>query len=143
MNTLLNLIGQVIHDMDHYGVCVVDNLLGVEQGQNILREVYALERSGSFQDGKVMKQLERREASGENFRSSLLKPSQPVRGDKIAWVDGREPFCENIAVLISLIDAIVMGANKIPNSGKLGRYTIKERTKVNATFISAVLYFIS
>jgi len=131
--------------MDQYGVCVVDNLLGEERGAQILKEVSALERSGAFQDGQVVKQQQHIAAlsqgsPGQNYNhhngssSSVVGAGHhghphPVRGDKIAWVDGREPICKNIAILIALIDAIVMGANKIPNNGKLGNYTIRERTK--------------
>jgi len=107
MNTLLNLITQVIYDMDQYGVCVVDNLLGAERGGLILQDVYALERSGAFQDGQVMKQqqlVKVGENSGPSYSGSHVKGIQSVRGDKIAWVDGAEPLCKNIAVLINLID---------------------------------------
>jgi hypoxia-inducible factor (prolyl hydroxylase) len=145
METILDLVCQVINDMDQYGVCVVDNLLGEERGAQILKEVYALESSGSFQDGQVVKQQQQQQQlvtlglantythlNGSNGVGVVSGPGHPhpVRGDKIAWVDGREPVCRNISILIALIDAIVMGANKIPNNGKLGNYTIRERTKV-------------
>lgn len=112
-------LAQVINDMDRFGVCVVDNLLGDERGCFVFKEVQSLYTTGAFKDGQVVK--EQKERAGV---------SQTIRGDKIAWVDGKEPFCENISFLISLIDSIVMGANKIKNNGKLGSYTIRERTKV-------------
>jgi len=117
---LRQLCQQVIQDMDQYGVCVVDNLLGEERGAQILKEVHALEKLGAFKDGQVVK---------EQQMHHTFVGGHPVRGDKIAWVDGGEPNCQIISVLIALIDAIVMGANKIPNNGKLGNYTIRERTK--------------
>ena len=161
MNTILDLVCQVINDMDQYGVCVVDNLLGEERGGQILKEVYALENSGSFQDGQVVKQQPQQQQlvslghansyghhNGSNGSNGVGVvggpwPPHPVRGDKIAWVDGREPVCQNISVLIALIDAIVMGANKIPNNGKLGNYTIRERTKVRLRReLPIIIYFI-
>lgn len=111
------LVQQVIEDMDHYGVCVVDNLLGDARGGAVLREVQNMYSKGAFQDGQLVK--------------SKDGQSKSIRGDKITWVDGREPHCRNISVLIKLLDNIVMGANNRNNNGKLGTYTIKERSKVS------------
>lgn len=113
--------------MDKFGVCVVDNLLGDDRGGNVFKEVQSLYTTGAFKDGQVVKEQRENRTGG----------SQTIRGDKITWVDGKEPYCANIAFLISLIDSIVMGANKLKNNGKLGSYTIRERTKVsNAAHVS-------
>jgi len=114
---VLTLLRQVIEDMNRYGVCVVDNLLGEARGAAVLREVQSMYSSGAFQDGQLVK-------GKDNSRS------KSIRGDKITWVDGREPNCKNISVLIKLLDNIVMGANTVTNNGKLGSYCIKERSKV-------------
>lgn len=53
-----------------------------------------------------------------------------IRGDKITWIDGKEPDCANLAFLINQVDAVVTLANKIKDNGKLGSYNIRERTKV-------------
>ncbi|CAG7730512.1 unnamed protein product [Allacma fusca] len=116
---VLQICQQVINDMDKYGVCVVDNLLGEERGGQVFDEVQSLYTSGAFKDGQLVKKQ----------KEGMQEGSRTIRGDKITWVDGKEPFCEHIAVLISLIDSIVMGANKFKNNGKLGCYTIRERTK--------------
>lgn len=122
------LVDQVINDMNLYGVCVVDNLLGDARGAAVLREVQAMYSSGAFRDGELVK-----EQDGEI--------SKTIRGDKITWVEGNEPYCRQIAVLIKLLDNIVMGANGRRNNGKLGDYKIKERSKVSVhrTYMSVEL----
>lgn len=107
--------------MDRYGVCVIDNLLGEARGNAILKEVQMMP-SGAFTDGQLVK------GSGKTEGPSA---SQLIRGDKITWVDGSEPHCRNIAVLMKLLDNLVIGANSIVTSGQLGGYNIKERSKVN------------
>jgi len=119
----LSLFQQVIEDLNRYGVCVVDNLLGDARGASVLREVQSMYSSGAFQDGQLVK--------GRDVQS------KSIRGDKITWVDGQEPNCKNIAVLIKILDNIVMGANNVANNGKLGSYTIKERSKVTICGIIA------
>jgi len=114
--TVLFALKQIITDLDRYGVCVVDNLLGEARGDALLREVQSLYSSGAFKDGQLVR---------ERHSASHL-----IRGDKITWTDGSEPYCRNIAVLIKLLDNIVMGANSLPNNGKLGDYKIKQRSKV-------------
>lgn len=58
------------------------------------------------------------------------KDLKHIRGDKITWIDGKEPDCINMAFLINQVDAVVTLANKIKDNGKLGSYNIRERTKV-------------
>ena len=110
MDILLDLILQVINDMNQYGVCVVDNFLGEERGKEILKEVFALESSGAFADGQVVKQQQQQKelalngsCTASTSTNSLLANQSKVRGDKITWVDGHEPICKNISVLIALI----------------------------------------
>jgi len=111
----------VIEDMNRYGVCVVDNILGEARGEAVLREVQSMYSGGAFQDGQLVK-------------GKHSSQSKSIRGDKITWVDGREPKCKSIAVLMNLLDNIVMGANSVKNNGKLGRYRIQERSKVTYFF---------
>jgi len=113
---LQNVWFQVIEDLNHYGVCVLDNLLGDARGSNILKEVQEMYEKGAFQDGKLVKNRDG-------------QPSKSIRGDKTTWVDGREPHCKSISVLMKLLDAIVMGASKLENNGLLGSYKIKHRSK--------------
>lgn len=108
----------VILDMDAYGVCVVDNFLGEDQGKSVLAEVLHMYTQGNFKDGQLV--------SSTGRRGDL----KTIRGDQIMWVDGREKNCKNIGYLISQVDAVIMRANKMMNNGKLGNYNINGRTKV-------------
>lgn len=118
------ILKKIIDDMNTYGVCVIDNLLGEARGSAILNEVQRMYSTGAFTDGQLVK------GSGNTEGPSA---SQLIRGDKITWVDGQEPHCRNIAVLMKLLDNLVIGAKSIVNSGKLGSYNIKERSKVSDT----------
>lgn len=114
----VDLCRNIIRDMDLYGVCVLDNFLGYERGMTVLDEVLNLYSMGVFKDGQLVR----------NKASSNLKT---IRGDQIIWVDGRENCCKHIGQLISDVDAVVMGSNKMNDNGKLGNYTINGRTKVS------------
>ncbi|KAL0118545.1 hypothetical protein PUN28_009304 [Cardiocondyla obscurior] len=107
----------VIRDMDMYGVCVVDKFLGEEKGIKVLNEVLNMYSAGLFQDGQLV--------SNKGGANDL----KTIRGDQIIWLDGKEEQCENIGTLISQVDAIILRANKMHNNGKIGNYTITNRTK--------------
>ncbi|XP_066586936.1 egl nine homolog 1-like [Prorops nasuta] len=107
----------VIRDMDEYGVCVVDNFLGTDKGLAVLNEVLNMYSAGMFKDGQLV--------SNKAGASDL----KTIRGDQITWLDGKEKQCQNIGLLISQVDAIIMRANKMHNNGKMGNYTINGRTK--------------
>ncbi|KAI1894639.1 hypothetical protein AGOR_G00117830 [Albula goreensis] len=96
--------------MNKYGICVVDNFLGEEIGMGILEDVIALSKTGKFTDGQLVSQ-----------RSDS---SKDIRGDKITWVEGKEPGCEKISFLMSRMDDLVRHCN-----GNLGNYKINGRTK--------------
>ncbi|XP_018606495.2 egl nine homolog 1-like isoform X2 [Scleropages formosus] len=100
----------IVPCMNKHGICVVDNFLGEEVGLRILENVIALHKTGRFTDGQLVSQ-----------RSDS---SKDIRGDKITWVEGREPGCENIGFLMNRMDDLVRHCN-----GKLGNYKINGRTK--------------
>ncbi|XP_006638622.2 egl nine homolog 1 isoform X1 [Lepisosteus oculatus] len=100
----------IVPCMNKHGICVVDNFLGEEVGLRILEDVRALHQTGKFTDGQLVSQ-----------RSDS---SRDIRGDKIAWIEGKEPGCEKIAFLMSRMDDLVRHCN-----GKLGNYQINGRTK--------------
>ncbi|KAF3421492.1 hypothetical protein E2986_10850 [Frieseomelitta varia] len=108
----------VIRDMDEYGMCVVDNFLGTEKGLAVLNEVLNMYSAGLFKDG----QLVSNKAGANDLKT--------IRGDQITWLDGKEKQCQNIGMLISQVDAVIMRANKMCNNGKMGNYTINGRTKI-------------
>lgn len=120
----------VIRDMDEYGMCVVDNFLGTEKGLAVLNEVLNMYSAGLFKDG----QLVSNKAGANDLKT--------IRGDQITWLDGKEKQCQNIGMLISQVDAVIMRANKMCNNGKMGNYTINGRTKVSIKIVSHFIYHI-
>ncbi|CAB1348621.1 unnamed protein product [Coregonus sp. 'balchen'] len=103
----------IVPCMNSYGICVKDSFLGPRLGESVLGEVERLNRSGKFQGGQLVSQ-----------RSI---PSRSIRGDQIAWVEGHEPGCEGIAMLMAHVDEVVMHSAA---NGKLGDCVINGRTKV-------------
>ncbi|XP_061600878.1 egl nine homolog 1 [Cololabis saira] len=100
----------IVPCMNKHGICVVDNFLGTDVGVAILANVKALYKTGRFTDGQLVSQ-----------KSDSTKD---IRGDKITWIEGREPGCEKILFLMNRMDDLVRHCN-----GKLGNYTINGRTK--------------
>ncbi|XP_047033602.1 uncharacterized protein LOC124640050 isoform X1 [Helicoverpa zea] len=107
---------RVIRDMTQYGVCVLNNFLGKEQGLMVLNEVLEMYRSGIFTAGQLVSNPASTEA-------------QTIRSDLITWIDGKETNCHYIRQLISQVDNIILRANKMANNGKMGDYVINGRTK--------------
>ncbi len=103
----------IVPCMKYYGICVKDNFLGPQLGDRVLEEVEVLNRSGKFRGGQLVSQ------------KSI--PSRSIRGDQIAWVEGREPGCESIGALMAHIDEAVMYSAA---NGQLGDCVINGRTKV-------------
>lgn len=106
----------LIRDMNEYGVCVLDNFLGQERGLKVLQEVTGMYSSGVFRDGQLVSNR-----VGQNLRH--------IRGDKITWIEGKEPGCSNIGHLINRVDAVITNCKRMKNNGKLGQYNIRERTR--------------
>ncbi|XP_060744068.1 prolyl hydroxylase EGLN2 [Tachysurus vachellii] len=102
----------IVPCMKYYGICVRDNFLGPELGERVLQEVEMLNHSGKFCGGQLVSQ-----------RSI---PSKNIRGDQIAWVEGGEPGCEAIGVLMAHVDEAIMHSSA---NGQLGEYVINGRTK--------------
>ncbi|EGW03347.1 Egl nine-like 1 [Cricetulus griseus] len=98
--------------MNKHGICVVDDFLGRETGQQIGDEVRALHDTGKFTDGQLV--------------SQKSDSSKDIRGDQITWIEGKEPGCETIGLLMSSMDDLIRHC-----SGKLGNYRINGRTKVS------------
>ena len=116
---LNSLTFNVVRDLSTFGICVIDNFIPKERGLAILKEVFAISKSGLLQDGELVSSPECK----NNVKS--------IRSDKIAWVTGQENFATNIGSVISDVDYIVVGANRMPSCGKLGDYTINSRSKVS------------
>lgn len=100
----------VVPCMELYGICVKDAFLGEGLGAQILAEAEGLKRSGKFRDGQLV--------------SQRTVPPRSIRGDQIAWVEGREPGCQAIGALMARVDELILHC-----AGKLGGYDINGRTK--------------
>lgn len=98
----------IVPCMNSYGMCVVDNFLGSKFGDRILHEVQELHLAGTMHDGKLA--------------SRRLGDTRSIRGDQIAWVEGKEPGCKNIGFLLSKMDKLVTCAD-----GKLGKHKVRGR----------------
>ncbi|KAL7297168.1 hypothetical protein TKK_0009585 [Trichogramma kaykai] len=112
-----NICASVVRDLTTFGLCVVDDFLGHEIGSLILEEVLRLQKTGTFSDG----QLVSAKTHGKDVKT--------IRGDQITWLDGKERTCRNISMLISIVDAVITRASKLPRNGKLGNHRISGRTK--------------
>lgn len=111
----------IVPCMNKHGICVVDEFLGGEIGLGILENVKALYETGKFTDGQLVSQ-----------KSDSTKD---IRGDKITWIDGKEPRCERIQFLMNRMDDLIRHCN-----GKLGNYTINGRTKVSTKHTAHLLH---
>ncbi|MED6282976.1 hypothetical protein CHARACLAT_003965 [Characodon lateralis] len=102
----------IIPCMKYYGICVKDNFLGTQLGDRIIEEVEVLNQSGKFRGGRLVSQ------------KSI--PSRNIRGDQITWIEGQEPGCHSIGILMAHIDEAVMYSAA---NGQLGNCVINGRTK--------------
>ncbi|KAL2306246.1 hypothetical protein Nmel_004162, partial [Mimus melanotis] len=102
----------IVPCMNKHGICVVDDFLGKELGGLVAEEVRALHHTGRFTDGQLV--------------SQKSDSSKDIRGDKITWVEGKEPGCQTIRLLMNSMDDLIRHCN-----GKLGNYKINGRTKVS------------
>ncbi|XP_014452202.3 egl nine homolog 1 [Alligator mississippiensis] len=100
----------IVPCMNKHGICVVDEFLGKEVGGRVAQEVRALHHTGRFTDGQLV--------------SQKSDSSKDIRGDKITWVEGKEPGCHTIGLLMNSMDDLIRHCN-----GKLGDYKINGRTK--------------
>ncbi len=97
--------------MTDYGICVVDNFLGEENGRNVLKEVEHIEKSGQFSDGELV--------------DKSIKCGKKVRGDQIAWVEKGDSGFDNISLLVHKLDNLIISCNS-----KFQHNDISGRTKV-------------
>ncbi|CAM9136722.1 unnamed protein product [Rangifer tarandus platyrhynchus] len=83
----------IVPCMNKHSICVVDDFLGKETGQQIGDEVRALHDTGKFTDGQLV--------------SQKSDSSKDIRGDKITWIEGEEPGCETIGLLMNNMDDLI------------------------------------
>lgn len=87
----------LIRDLNKYGVCVLDDFLGEERGQQVLSEVVTMYSAGKFKDGQLV------QPTTTSGSVSAVRDQKHIRGDKITWIGGREPGCSNIGHLINQV----------------------------------------
>lgn len=104
------VVGRLLSDMQRCGICVIDNFLGSSFCDTILSEVVDMYSEGCFKDGLLVGS----QSSAEN-----------IRGDKIHWVEGKEPNCLNIGYLMRTLDQILMRFSRLNVDGR----QILNRTK--------------
>ncbi|XP_075554345.1 egl nine homolog 1-like isoform X3 [Dermacentor variabilis] len=109
------MCANVIHDLNAFGICVIDNFLGNERGSMIFDEVASLYGRGEFQDGQLVKQR------GDTVRV--------IRGDQIIWLEGTEAGFPAVGFLVRTLDAIISRCNNSKKGGLLRQYRINQRTK--------------
>ncbi|XP_078089865.1 uncharacterized protein LOC144507067 [Mustelus asterias] len=122
MNLSRLVLDHIAPCMNHYGLCFVDNFLGHKIGDKILQEVVTLYHSGSFEDGTLAGQSA---SSDKEANAPTGTSNKTIRGDKIMWVEGTEPGCTAIGLLMQRMDKLILHAD-----GKLGHYRISERHKM-------------
>lgn len=93
----------------------MDHFLGDAVGRMVLSQVRHIHRSGVLSNGQLA------------GRGSGVCRSH-IRGDKIAWRSGNERGVEAIGFLLKQTDKLVSLC-----SGRLGRKTVRERSKVRET----------
>lgn len=84
----------LIRDLNMYGVCVLDDFLGEELGQKVLSEVITMYSGGQFTDGQLVK---------PSSNAGGVRDLKHIRGDKIRWIGGKEPGCDNIGYLVNQV----------------------------------------
>lgn len=120
----------LVHDLENYGICVVDNFIGRKRAEALHSSVVALHNSGVFVDGETV--------------SSSSETKHNIRGDKITWIDGNEKTCTDVAYLISTLDAVIANSVRInKGNGELGQRKISGRTKVYLFIFCSIIYFSS
>ncbi|XP_020382815.1 egl nine homolog 3 isoform X1 [Rhincodon typus] len=121
MNLSKLVLDHIAPCMNQYGLCFVDSFLGHKIGDKILQEVVTLYQSGSFEDGTLAGQST---SSDKEVTAPSGTSNKTIRGDKIMWVQGTEPGCASIGLLMQRMDKLILHAD-----GKLGHYRIRGRHK--------------
>lgn len=114
--SLNDICANVVHDLDTFGICVLDKFIGANYGNLILQEVKNLYLTGVFQKGELV-------------NPNPYETKESVRCDVTTWVDGTEPNCKHIGNLIKKLDVVVTTCNKMPNNGQLSKCKLHRRTK--------------
>ena len=111
-NTLEELARNVLEKLSHQGYCVIDKFHKEEKALAILEEVKRIHENGAMHNGQL----------------TNTTTSENIRGDLIAWVDGKQRGTEYIGLHIRRVDALLRELNKM-----ISYHTIEGRTQVTLT----------
>lgn len=106
----------ILHDLNQYGICVIDQFL--PNGAPVLAEVLQLYSAGTFSAGQVVS-------------SSAASAAGRIRGDQVVWLRGSEDNCQSIGQLITTFDELISRCNNQHPSkaGEFNKFDISGRTK--------------
>uniref|UniRef100_A0A6A7FRT7 hypoxia-inducible factor-proline dioxygenase n=1 Tax=Hirondellea gigas TaxID=1518452 RepID=A0A6A7FRT7_9CRUS len=119
------IVGVVVHDLNHYGLCAIDKFLELLCESSALpvqisAEVQSLHQMGRLEAGQVIR------GNGD------VQQQEDIRGDLIMWLTGEEQGLKGLNKLIRLVDYVITTAMQHPNAGQLLDYHINHRTKAMA-----------
>ena len=77
----------VIEHLNKFGLCVIDDFLGHEKGEDILEEVQGLQQQDLLTEGQTG-------GGGAGGESAMY------RSDRIVWTDGIQPHSPHLQSLI-------------------------------------------
>lgn len=113
----------LIEHMNNFGICVMDDFLGQQKGNLILNEVSQLFANCESDKGQLV---------SDKLDAKTRNLDNPIRGDRVIWVDGCEDGCTNINDLIQTLSAIITNCSRLSlykNESEFDRRVINKRTK--------------
>ncbi|GIY69981.1 egl nine homolog 1 [Caerostris extrusa] len=115
-STFNKMCDNIVRDLNDFGICVLDNFIGVKKGSLVLDEVKNLYYKGIFKKGELAIQ-------------NPYRKKESVRSDVTTWVNGTESECTNIGNLMKKLDMVVTTCNKVKSTGLMSCYKLHRRTK--------------
>lgn len=104
------ICGKLIGDMDHFGICVIDNFLGSIKGELILKEVQQLYGSGQYTKGRLV---------SNKFSKLAGKPSASLSNGNVQHqVSGTAPAVATNATTTTT-PAVASGLNRSPSQSPI------------------------
>lgn len=85
----------VVEKLRKKGYCIIDGFLGDAKGHKVLWDVTKILRSGVMKDGELVP------------TNSPINQRKVVRGDKIAWITGKEEIYDNMKLIMDAIDRLM------------------------------------
>lgn len=123
---------QLIEHMTQFGICVIDNFLGIDKGRAIFNEVEQLYSSKKYSNGSLVND---RFAYNKNDNSSSSADPGAIRNDRVIWVNGKEQFCSQINNLIQTLSSVITNSSTLSlySNNELDKIVINKRTKAHVS----------